>query len=256
MSQQIKAVTTLLEVLENTVMSDHTVAAVRRLIEVWRAEEEAHAKRIATLQVKEQGLCDRVEALKVLRQDLEREIAELRGVYQTQLVTAMHGNGGEWGENHTNFVRAARLLIEPGKKITEQTLLALGLAPPKQKTRPSEHFVRSVATHVLPALGFQIIKSQSAHPDLICRYNGAVIGVEVEVSLRDYNAHRHDAAGAHVLVVWTPPARYELADEGLFRSEYVSGGYSPLLAVVTLQTPALLSSLHTVGKKLPVEDPT
>jgi hypothetical protein len=249
MSQSIQAANTLLEIIESTVMNEHTVQAARRLIAAWRVEQDKHAQRVANYSSKAQALCDRVDALKVLRKELESNIAELRQTYQTQLMTATMTTPEAWGEDHANFIRAARLLIEAGKPLTEQTLTALGLTLPKKGTRPTEHWVRSVATVVLPCLGFHVLHSQSAHPDLICEYQGQTIGVEVEVSLRDYNAHGHDAADAHMIVIWQNPTRMDISDEGFFVAAKCESGYSPRLSVITLQTPGVLGSLHQVGNK-------
>jgi len=187
----------------------------------------------------------------VLAQNLRVEIDEMRQVLAEQLqaqgarqTAALMGQHADMAQ----YIRAARLLIQPGRKLTQDMLRALGVPPPSSRVRPSEHYARSIATLVLPALGFEIVVSRGAHPDLICRYEDRYIGVEVEVGLVDYDAHGHDAADSHVVVCWTPPTTSQVID-GYFTAKRVSNGYSPRLAVVTLQTPQLYGSPFAAGAK-------
>lgn len=249
MNTPAKSAYRLLELIESTVMNDHTVEVARKVVEAWRSDEEAKQGRVSKLETKEQMLCDRIEAMKVLKKELESEVGELRQTYQAQLMTSLQMKVPAWDDNQANYIRAARLLIEPGKPITPQTLTALGLSSPPRGTRPTEHWVRSIATIVLPTLGFQVLHAQGAHPDLICDYNGQTIGVEVEVALKDYNSHGHDSADAHMIVIWTNPMRGELTDEGYFQSAKCTEGFSNRLAVITLQTPTILGSWHGIGNK-------
>ncbi len=229
---------------------DATLNAYRILIESWEREAHKHEMKVAALIEKENALQDRIEAQQAMHKALRIEVDELRQVLAEQLSSqraVASAASLKVAPEAVQFARAAALLIQPGRKLTGETLKALGIPIPPGK-RPSEHYARSIATIVLPALGFEILDSRGGHPDLVCRYQGEVIGVEVEVGLRDYDAHGHDAADAHVVACWQPPNDVQMKD-GMFEAATATPGYSRKLAVITLQSPQLHADPFATGTK-------
>ena len=239
----------VLEIVRDVIASDHAVAAHRALVQRWEAQEQTHLHKIAQLTERERHLQDRINAQRYLHDELKKDVDELRMTLAAQLAAKNVNVLTEQLGDVAQYIRAAKLLIQPGRKLTIDTLQALGLPPPAGRgRRPSEHYARSIATLVLPALGFEILEARGAHPDLICTYEGRTLGVEVEVGLNDYDSHGHDAADAHVVACWTPPTGHQLQD-GYFRARNVTKGFSDLLSVVTLQTPMIHSNPFGVGSK-------
>lgn len=203
--------------------------------------------------VKSAELQIQVQALLARRADLLREIADLRenlallvnnvlGPRTTPALTAA---------NAAEYKRMARLLLDPGRQIPDLALQALGISP-NIRSNPSEQAARALAGFVLPILGFETILSQTAHPDIVCVFRGQVVGVEVELSLANYNEHGHDAAHAHVVACWNEPnlEQLEQTDHGLmFKAKKCADGFSPWLAVVSLQTVTLMGDPLNVGVK-------
>lgn len=181
---------------------------------------------------------------------LQKEITEILQPYREQ--HQRRESTKTEREARSAYYESLRRLLPPGSRIGLSTLKILGLAPALWK-HPSEQAVRTVTSLVLAVLELETLVAQTAHPDLVCMYKGEVIGVEVEVKLEDYNLHLHDAAEAHVVACWEEPDLSKLVrldENGLFfRAENCTPGYSPLLAVLSIQTVSLLGNPLAVGHK-------
>ena len=245
----------LLTLAEDLVSNERMVSAIQTVVNMWRKHEEAAAKRITSYRTS-LGLFEaQVQALVVRRDELREEVRALQATLAELVTTVNRHHAVEalgLGNGTAEYMKHAKLLLEPGRKITDGTLEALGLSS-LLRQRPSEQFVRTVAAFVLPVLGFETIISRTAHPDLICRKNGKLLGVEVEVSLSDYDSHKHDASQAHIVACWKPPTQkdhLEKTDCGtFFEAANCIRGYSPRLSIIAIQSVSLFGDPEGVGAK-------